>query len=171
MHFLHCIWVVFREKISFWSQSYQTLISLFFRFLLLSLRVCSIGKYCLYIKMAKLNSKKRKKSLFYKKNSLVGLTPGQRIALRKCFIFIFCSFRAKQKLCKNRIRTTQTLTWKRCTFAREFLKEKMTCPQTTTKKKQWWQRKTRSFFTFLKRTLNCCTIACQIEKLEIEKFI
>jgi hypothetical protein len=43
------------------SQSYQTLISLFFRLLLLSLSACSIEKYCLCIKMAKLSSKKRKK--------------------------------------------------------------------------------------------------------------
>ncbi len=61
------------KLIKTWSQSYQTLISSFFRFLLLSLSVCSIEKYCLYIKMAKLNSKKRKKSSFYKEKSLVGL--------------------------------------------------------------------------------------------------
>ncbi len=40
------------------------------------LSVCSIGKYCLYIKMAKLSSKKQEKSSFYKEKSLVGLTPG-----------------------------------------------------------------------------------------------
>ncbi len=58
------------------SQSYKNLISSFFRFLLLSLRVCSIRKYCLCYKMAKLNSKKQKKSSFYEEKSLVGLTPG-----------------------------------------------------------------------------------------------
>ncbi len=57
------------------SQSYKTLMSSFFRFLLLSLSVCRTGKYCLYIKLAKRNSKKRKKSLFYEAKSLVGLTP------------------------------------------------------------------------------------------------
>ncbi len=60
---------------SFRSQSYQTLISSFFRFLLLSLSVCSSRKYCLYFKMDKLNSKKQKKSSFYEEKSLVGLTP------------------------------------------------------------------------------------------------
>ncbi len=45
------------------------------RFLLLSLSVCSIGKYCLYVKMTKLNSKKRKNFSFYEEKSLVGLTP------------------------------------------------------------------------------------------------
>ncbi len=56
------------------SQSYQNLMSSFFWFLLLSLSVCSIIKYCLCFKMAKLNSEKRKKSLFYEEKSLVGLT-------------------------------------------------------------------------------------------------
>jgi hypothetical protein len=58
---------------------YQTLISLFFRFSLLSLRVFSIGRFCLYIKMAKLNSKKQKKSLFYEEISLIRLTPGNTL--------------------------------------------------------------------------------------------
>jgi hypothetical protein len=58
-----------------WSQSYQTLISLFFRFLFLSLSVCSIRKYSLYFEMANLNSKKRKTSSFYGEKSLVGLNP------------------------------------------------------------------------------------------------
>ncbi len=57
----------------FWSQPYQTLISSLFRFLLLSLSVCSISKYCLYFKTAKLNSKKWKNSSFYEEKSLVGL--------------------------------------------------------------------------------------------------
>ncbi len=59
------------------SQSYQTLISLFFRFLLLILSVSGIRKYCLCFEMAKLNSKKQKKSSFYEEKSLVGLTQGQ----------------------------------------------------------------------------------------------
>jgi hypothetical protein len=49
------------------SQSYQTLISLFFRFSLLSLSVCRIRKYCLYFEMAKLSSKNRKNLRFLKK--------------------------------------------------------------------------------------------------------
>ncbi len=53
------------------------MISSFFRFSLLSYSVCRTGKYCLYIKMAERNSKKRKKSLFYEEKSLVGLTPGE----------------------------------------------------------------------------------------------
>jgi hypothetical protein len=57
------------------SQSYKNLISSFFRFLLLSLSVCSIRKYFLCNKMAKHQSKKQKKSLFYEEKSLVGLTP------------------------------------------------------------------------------------------------
>jgi hypothetical protein len=57
-----------------WNQSYKSLISSFFRFLLLSLSVCSIRQYCLCFKMAKLNSEKRKKSSFYEERSLVGLT-------------------------------------------------------------------------------------------------
>jgi hypothetical protein len=64
-----------REKES-WSQSYQTLISSFFRFLLLTLTVCSIRKYYLYFKTAKLNPEKRKKSSFYEEKNLVGLTLG-----------------------------------------------------------------------------------------------
>jgi hypothetical protein len=59
------------------SQSYQTLISSFFRFLLLSLSVCSTRKYCLYIEMAKHKSKKWKKSSFYNEKSLVGLTKAE----------------------------------------------------------------------------------------------
>jgi hypothetical protein len=58
------------------SQSYQTLISSFFRFSLLSLSVCRIRKYCLCFEMAKLSREKWKKSSFYKEKSLVGLTPG-----------------------------------------------------------------------------------------------
>jgi hypothetical protein len=63
------------KKVETGSQSYQTLISSFFRFSLLSLSACSTGKYCLYIKMAKLDSQKQKKFLFYEEKSLVGLTP------------------------------------------------------------------------------------------------
>ncbi len=49
------------------SQSYKNLISSFFRFLLLSLSVCSIRQYCLCCKMAMLNSEKRKKSSFLRR--------------------------------------------------------------------------------------------------------
>ncbi len=62
-------------KIETLSQSYKNLISLFFIFLLLSLRVCSIRKYCLCYKMAKLNSEKQKQSSFYEEKSLVKLKP------------------------------------------------------------------------------------------------
>jgi hypothetical protein len=48
------------------SQSYQTLISSFFRFLLLGLSICSTRNCCLYFEMAKLSIKKTEKSLFYK---------------------------------------------------------------------------------------------------------
>jgi hypothetical protein len=42
---------------------------------LLSLSVCGTREYCLYFEIAKHNSKKHKKSLFYEEKSLVGLTP------------------------------------------------------------------------------------------------
>jgi hypothetical protein len=48
----------------------------FFRFLLLSLSVCSMRKYCVYFEMAKLKSKNKKNE---KNQSLVGLTPGLQI--------------------------------------------------------------------------------------------
>jgi hypothetical protein len=57
-------------------QSYQTLISLFLGFSLLSMSVCKIRKYCLCFEMDKLSSEKRKKSSFYEESSMVGLTPG-----------------------------------------------------------------------------------------------
>jgi hypothetical protein len=47
----------------YWSQSYQTLISLFSRFSFLVFSVCSTRKCCLYFEMAKLNSKKTVKIL------------------------------------------------------------------------------------------------------------
>ena len=48
------------------SRSYQTFIFLVFRFLLLSLRVCSIWKICVYCTTAKLRSKKNEKFFVYK---------------------------------------------------------------------------------------------------------
>jgi hypothetical protein len=57
----------------FWSQSYQTLISSFFQFLLLSLGILKYRKYFLMLQTLKDNSKKY---LFYEEKSLVGLTPG-----------------------------------------------------------------------------------------------
>jgi hypothetical protein len=80
------------DEIDTWSQSYQNLISLFLRFLLLSLSVCSIRKYCLCFKMAKLNSGKRKKSLFYEEKSLVGLTPRVNFINILCAAFLYESF-------------------------------------------------------------------------------
>ncbi len=59
------------------SQSYQTLISSFFRFSLLSLSILKYIKYLLMPQTFKLNKEKQKKSLFYKEKSLVGLTPGK----------------------------------------------------------------------------------------------
>jgi hypothetical protein len=52
---------VYITRVTFWSQSYQTFFFVkrrfFFHFSLLSWSVCSIWKYCLYFKMAKLKSK------------------------------------------------------------------------------------------------------------------
>jgi hypothetical protein len=56
------------------GQSYQTLISLFFWFLLLSLAISKYKQYFLMLQTLKLNNKKRKKSSFYEEKSLVGLT-------------------------------------------------------------------------------------------------
>jgi hypothetical protein len=61
-----------KKKMVSRCQSYKNLISSYF-----SLSVCRTGKYCLYIKMAKRNSKKLEKSLFYEEKSLVGLTPAR----------------------------------------------------------------------------------------------
>ncbi len=75
MHAIKGVKIILKIIISLsWSQSYKNLISSFFRFLLLSLSVCSIRKYCLCYNMAKLNSEKQKKSSFYEEKSLVGLT-------------------------------------------------------------------------------------------------
>ncbi len=49
------------------SQSYQTLISLFFRFSLLSLSILKNRQYFLVLQTIKLNNKKRKKIHFTKK--------------------------------------------------------------------------------------------------------
>ena len=68
------------------SRSYQTFIFLVFRFLLLSLKVCSIWKKCVFGTMAKLSSKKRKNSLFTKKKSLVGLAPERVTKWMKSFV-------------------------------------------------------------------------------------
>jgi hypothetical protein len=59
-----------------WSQSYQTLISLFFHFLLLSLAISKYRQYFLMLQTLKLNNEKRKNSLFYEEKRLVGSTPG-----------------------------------------------------------------------------------------------
>jgi hypothetical protein len=63
------------ETLTSWSQSCQTLISSYFRFLLLSLALLKYRQYFFTLQTLKLNSKKREKSSFYKENSLVGLTP------------------------------------------------------------------------------------------------
>ena len=60
--------------------------SVLMRFLLLSLRVCSKRKKCVYYTTAKLSSEKLKHSLFPKKKSLVGSTPGFFAELLKMHI-------------------------------------------------------------------------------------
>ncbi len=65
------------------SQSYQTLISLFFQFLLLSLAFLKHRQYFLILQTLKLNNKKRKKSMFYEEKSLVRLTPGSQTRIFK----------------------------------------------------------------------------------------
>jgi hypothetical protein len=52
------------------SQSYQILISLFFRISLLSLSVFGTRKYCLYFEMAKLKRKKNGKNLHFMKKKV-----------------------------------------------------------------------------------------------------
>jgi hypothetical protein len=52
------------------SQYYKNLISSFFRFLKLSLSVCSMRKYYLSFKMPKLNSKKNIKNLHFTKKKV-----------------------------------------------------------------------------------------------------
>ncbi len=59
------------------SQSYQTLISPFFRFLLLSLAISKYRQYFLTLQTLKFNNEKWKKSLFFEEKRLVGLTPGR----------------------------------------------------------------------------------------------
>jgi hypothetical protein len=59
------------------SQSYQTLISSFFQFLLLSLAISKYRQYFLMLQTLKLNNEKWKKSSFYEEKSLVGLTPDE----------------------------------------------------------------------------------------------
>jgi hypothetical protein len=58
------------------SQSYQTMISSIFEFLLLSLAILKYRQYFLMLQTLKLSIQKQKKSLFYKEKSLVELTPG-----------------------------------------------------------------------------------------------
>ncbi len=68
-------WLTYTQHIvtRSWSQSYQTLYFSAFWFLLISLNV---RKIVLFHKTVLLSSKKRKNSLFTKKKSLLGLTPG-----------------------------------------------------------------------------------------------
>ncbi len=65
------------------SQSYQTLISSFFGCTLVSLAISNYRQYFLMLQTLKLNNKKRKKSLFYKEKSLVGLTPSFLVFVRQ----------------------------------------------------------------------------------------
>ncbi len=61
-------------KLNSWIQSYQTLIFLLSRFLLISLSVCSLKNIVCTLKWPSLTVKKQKKSSFYEEESLVGLT-------------------------------------------------------------------------------------------------
>jgi hypothetical protein len=70
--------ILFITKVSFWSQSYQILISSFFWFSLLSLAILKYRQYFCMLQTLKLNNKKWKKSLFYEEKSLVGLTPERK---------------------------------------------------------------------------------------------
>jgi hypothetical protein len=63
---------------------------IFFRFLLLSLSVCSMRKYCLYFEMAKQKKQKSEKQRY---QSLVGLTPG----------VIFTNLSSTKGKCTNQI--------------------------------------------------------------------
>jgi hypothetical protein len=67
-------------------QSYQTSFFFAFQILLLSWSVCEIRKYCLYFKMAKINSKKSKKCKFYDEKRLEGLTPETQKSIRGIFL-------------------------------------------------------------------------------------
>ncbi len=49
-----------------------------FLFPLLSLRVCGIGKYCLYIKMAKPNGKKQEKNFVLGRKKFGRIDSGER---------------------------------------------------------------------------------------------
>ncbi len=69
--------------IDFRSQFYQTLISLFFRFLLLSLAILKYRQYFIMLQTLKLNNEKWKKSTVYEEKSLVGLTRGPITRNRK----------------------------------------------------------------------------------------
>jgi hypothetical protein len=94
------------------SQSYQTLISLFFRFSLLSLSVCRIRKYCLCFEMTKLSSEKRKKSLFYKEKSLVGLNPGFENTKKDLSMKVSLTGTTTTITTKTKVRAHQDTNWK-----------------------------------------------------------
>ncbi len=57
------------------SQSYQTLISLFFRFRLLSLAILKYRQYFIMPHTLELNNKKRKRIFVLRRKNLVRLTP------------------------------------------------------------------------------------------------
>jgi hypothetical protein len=66
----HFIFGMCDERLIFslyWSQSYRTLISLFFRFLLLTLAISKYRKYFLMLQTLKLNDEKWKNLCFTKK--------------------------------------------------------------------------------------------------------
>ncbi len=64
----------------------------FFRFLLLSLSVCSIRKYCMCYKMAKLNSKKRKKIFILRRKKFGRIDSWCRIFFHFFSLYFFLSF-------------------------------------------------------------------------------
>jgi hypothetical protein len=90
-------------------QSYQTLISSFFKFSLLSFAILKYRQYFLMLQTLKLNNKKEKNSLFYEEKCLVGLTPGQEILNQqnffntRCFVVTYQIFMPESFSIKNRI--------------------------------------------------------------------
>jgi hypothetical protein len=90
----------FCEKIILWSQSYQTLLSSFFWFSLLSLAISKYIQYFLMLQTLKLKNENWKKSSFYQEKSFVGLTPlisYSGNAFCRFLLFIFWTVKLWQK--------------------------------------------------------------------------
>ncbi len=108
---LNCVWNLALFSIWSWtrsgqndlklSQSYQTLISSFFRFLLLSLSVCTIRKYFLYFKMVKLSSKIQKKIFILWRKKFVRIDSClvmPLLTIISCWVNILKTFRYLMKI-------------------------------------------------------------------------